>query len=83
MTSDRRALRAATEAHAAARVELELAQHEAEAAWARLEASPDTIEYQIDWNIARRREAAAVAQARQTERAYTRAGGYALADPED
>ena len=67
MTVDRRALHAAAEAHAAARAELERAQREAQAAWARLEASPHTIEYQIDWNIARRTEAAAVARTRQTE----------------
>ena len=44
---------------------------------------PDTVEYQIDWNVARRQEAAAAARARQTEREYVKAGGYALTDPEE
>ena len=82
-TDGQRALSAAVQTHAAARAELELAVREAEAAWDRLQASPDTIEYQIDWNIARRHEAAAVARARRSERDYMEAGGYALTDPED
>lgn len=80
---DQRALRGAAEAQAAARAELALAKREAEAAWARLQANPDTIEYQIDWNVARRHEAAAVTRATQAERDYIKAGGYALTDPED
>jgi hypothetical protein len=82
-TVDEQALRVAGEAYAAARAERELAQREAEAAWVTLEASPDTIEYQIAWTLARRHEAAALARTVQAERRYVRAGGYALADPED
>jgi hypothetical protein len=80
---DRQALRVAHAAYAAARAEREVAQREAEKAWVTLQASPDTIEYQIAWNLALRHEAAAVDRLSQAERDYTRAGGYALADPED
>ncbi|HUA47990.1 MAG TPA: hypothetical protein VMA77_22320 [Solirubrobacteraceae bacterium] len=83
MNSAQSALHAAADAHAAACAQLELAQRDAEAAWDRLQASPDTIEYQIDWNLARRHEAAALAKVTEAERRYIRAGGYALTDPEE
>jgi hypothetical protein len=82
-TRDRHRLPAAAEAHAAARAQRDLAERRAQAAWDRLQASPHTIEYQIDWSIARRGEAAAEAKVAQTERDYLRAGGYALSDPGD
>jgi hypothetical protein len=56
---DRRTLAAAAQAYAVAREEHRMAEEAANAAYNRLETSPDTIEYVIDWNVARRREAAA------------------------
>jgi hypothetical protein len=79
-TSRERALRSAAEVYAVARVDLDLARSKAEAAWTRLQASPDTLEYQIDWSVARRREAAVAARARQAERDYVMAGGYVVTD---
>jgi len=79
---DQRALRAAAEAYSAARHDHQAAQAAAEAAWERLEASPETLEYQIDWNAARREEAAAAWRLKQAEEAYRRAGGY-VADSEE
>lgn len=79
---DQQALRAAADAYASARREHDTAKAGAEAAHRALEASPETIEYQIDWNVARREEVAAAWRLRQAEEAYRTAGGY-LADEED
>jgi hypothetical protein len=79
---DQRALRAAAEAYAASRREYQVAKAAAEAAYERLQASPETIEYQIDWNVARREEAAAAGWLRQAEQGYREAGGY-LADEDE
>ena len=58
------------------RRESEAASAVADAAYERLQASPETIEYQVDWNVARREEAAAGWRLRQAEERYRRAGGY-------
>jgi hypothetical protein len=73
---DQQALRAAAEAYAEARREYAAAKAAAEAAYACLQASPETIEYQIDWNVARRDEAAAAWHVKQAEESYRSAGGY-------
>lgn len=79
---DQAALRAAADAYDAARRKYEAAKAAAEAAYERLQASPETIEYQIDWNVARREEAAVAWRLKQAEEAYRKAGGY-LADRDD
>jgi hypothetical protein len=53
------------------------AEDAADAAYRRLEAGSDTLEYQIDWDVARRRAAAAAANMTRAERALVDAGGYA------
>ena len=73
---DQRALRAAADAYSATRSEYEAAKAAADQAYERLQASPETIEYQIDWNVARREEAAAAWRVKEAEARYRRAGGY-------
>ncbi len=73
---DQRALRSAGDAYAAARRNYEAAQATANRAYERLQASPETLEYQIDWNVARRREAAATWRVKAAEEHYRKAGGY-------
>ena len=80
--SDQRALVAAADAYVAARRDYEHAVTDAAAAYERLEASPDTLEYQIDWNLARRAEADAAWRLERAAEAYRTAGGY-LAGPGD
>ncbi|MGO9820218.1 MAG: hypothetical protein ACLPTJ_06165, partial [Solirubrobacteraceae bacterium] len=80
---DQRQLRAAADAYAAARDEVRVARNLADAAWVRLQASQDTLEYQIDWSSASKREAAAVARLEAAKAAYRDAGGYAAGDPEE
>jgi len=69
-------LRAAAEAYAAARNRYAAARRQAEAAYERLEAAPRTIEYRIEWNVLRLREAAAAAMLREARDAYRQVGGY-------
>jgi hypothetical protein len=76
-------VRAAAEAYASARAELQAAHQQADAAWTRLQASPDTLEYQIDWSEARRHEAALAARVAAAEREYVRVGGYARDEPDE
>jgi hypothetical protein len=73
---DPRALRVAAEAYVAARRDQEAAKAACDAAYERLEASRDTLEYEIDWETARREEAAAAWRLRRAEETYHRAGGY-------
>ena len=73
---DQRVLRTAAAAYAAARSEYEAAKTAADQAYERLQASPDTIEYQIDWNITRREEAAAAWRVQEAQARYRAAGGY-------
>ena len=47
----------------------------AEVAWDRLEVSPDTLEYQIEWSVLRREEATAAWRLRQAVEAYRRTDG--------
>jgi hypothetical protein len=77
---DQQALRAAADAYAAARADYEAVKAAADAAYERLEGSPETIEYQIDWNLARREEAAAAWRFKQAEDSYLGAGGYVAGD---
>lgn len=79
---DQRALRPAADAYIAARQEYEKARTGADAAYDRLQASPETLEYQIDWNVSRRAEAAAADRLQRAERAYRKAGGY-VAGPDE
>ncbi len=79
---NQRALRVAAERYVAARREYRAAKAVAEAAYDRLQASPETIEYQIDWNLTRREEAAAAWRLEQAGEAYRNAGGY-LPDEEE
>jgi hypothetical protein len=79
---DQQLLRAAADAYAAARVDYEAVKRAADAAYERLEASPETIEYQIDWNVTRREEASAAWRFKQAEKSYLRAGGYVAGDEE-
>lgn len=79
---DQRALQAAAVAFGAARNDYEAAKTDADAAYERLQVSPETIEYQIDWNVARREEAAAAWRLSQAEQAYREAGGY-VADSDE
>jgi hypothetical protein len=80
--SDQRALGVATDGYVAARSDYEHAVTASAAAYERLEASPDTLEYRIDWNLARRAEADAAWRLERAEAAYRKAGGY-LAGPAD
>jgi hypothetical protein len=73
---DQRVLDAAADAYAAARREFEGATSAADQTYERLQASPETIEYQIDWNVARREEAAAASRVKEAEERYRKAGGY-------
>ncbi|MGH2887223.1 MAG: hypothetical protein ACRDPA_31760 [Solirubrobacteraceae bacterium] len=73
---DQRVLGAAADAYAAARREYGDAKAAADQAYERLQASPETIEYQIDWNVARREEAAAAWRVKDSEERYRKAGGY-------
>jgi hypothetical protein len=73
---DPRALRAAADAYAAARADYETVKADADAAYERLETSPETIEYQIGWNVACREEAAAAWRLERAEEAYRKAGGH-------
>ena len=68
-------LRSAADDYATARAARAAASDAADAAYERLQASPDTLEYQIDWSEARKREAAAVFRERTAEVAYRLAGG--------
>ena len=79
---DQRALGAAADAYAVARRDYERAVTTAAAAYERLEARPDTLEYQIDWNVARRAEADAAWRLKRAGDAYREAGGY-IGDPDD
>jgi hypothetical protein len=79
---DQQALRAAADAYAAARADYEAVKDAADAAYERLEASPDTLEYQIDWNVTRREEASAASRFKRAENSYLRAGGYVARDEE-
>jgi len=79
---DQRVLRAAADAYAAARANYEAVKAGADAAYERLERSPETIEYQIDWNVLRREEAAAASRFKRAEESYLRAGGYVASDDE-
>jgi hypothetical protein len=79
---DQRALRAAADAYDAARQEYENARTAADTAYDRLHASPETLEYQIDWNVSRRAEAAAANRLERAEQAYREAGGY-IAGPDE
>lgn len=75
---DQRTLRAAADAYVMAICEYKAATAEAHAACDRLQASPETIEYQIDWNVARREEAAAHRRMNQANETHRRAGGYVV-----
>lgn len=59
--------RASEELRARARRDYERALAASALAYERLEASPDTIEYQIDWNLARLHEAAAARRLAQAD----------------
>ena len=76
-----RRLRAAAEAYATTRDEYRAAEEAANAAYRQLEASPDTLEFQIDWSEARKREAAAAWRMKDAEKALREAGGYARVEP--
>jgi hypothetical protein len=76
------ALQVAADAYAAASAECKDASDAADAAYERLQASPDTLAYQIDWTETRKREAAAVFNKRTAAIAYRLAGGH-LADERD
>jgi len=69
---DSAAVRAAAHACAAARSNYNAARAAADAAYERLQASPETIEYQIDWNVLRRQEAAAAWRLDQAQEGYRR-----------
>ena len=49
--------------------ELRRAEAAAQAAWTRLEASPSTLEYQVEWSLARREEAAAAGRLKRAREA--------------
>jgi hypothetical protein len=57
-----------------AAAQLRSAEAAAQQAWTRLEASPGTLEYQIEWGVARRDEAAAAGRLRRAREAYPAAG---------
>jgi len=71
-----RTLDDAAGAYAGARRRYAAAKASADAAYERLQASPETLEYQIDWNVARRAESAANWRLKWAEEAYREAGGY-------
>jgi len=73
--ANQRLLHAAAVAYAAARADYEAAQAASNAAYERLEASPETLEYQIEWNVVRRAEAAVALRLSRAEEAYRDAGG--------
>lgn len=75
-------LQAAADTYAAASADCKDASDAADAAYERLRASPDTLEYQIDWTETRGREATAVFNKRAAAIAYRLAGGH-LADERD
>jgi hypothetical protein len=76
-------LRVAADAYATARAECSTASDAADAAYEQLQASPGTLEYQIAWSDARKREAAAVFRARTAAVAYRLAGGTLIDDNDD
>jgi len=69
------ALQVAADAYAAASAECKAASDAADAAYERLQASPDTLEHQIDWAETREREAAATFRMCTAVIAYRLAGG--------
>jgi hypothetical protein len=73
-----RARRAAAEAEACAvaRDQHRAAEGDAAVSYDRLQASAETIEYQVGWNVARREEAGAAWRLKQAEDVYRAAGGY-------
>jgi hypothetical protein len=71
-------VRSAVDAYLVARREHSEAEAAATAAWERYESNPDSIEYTIDWHVARRHEAEVALNAREATEALRRAGG----DPE-
>lgn len=62
--------------YASARREHRAATIAADAAYERLLASPDTIEYQVEWNVARRHEAATASRLKQAKADYEKAGRH-------
>lgn len=76
-TVDQRTLQAAAEACAAPRDQSWAAKDHASAVYDRLQASPDTIEYRIEWTSRAGDEAAAAWTCKQAADAYHGAGGYA------
>lgn len=83
MTGGDDALQAAAAEYASAIRECAAAEERANRAHRRLEASPDTLEYQIACAQARKREAAAALRKRRAEKTYLAAGGYVRKDPVD
>ncbi|HTZ63344.1 MAG TPA: hypothetical protein VMB51_04515 [Solirubrobacteraceae bacterium] len=81
MAIDEQALRAAAVHYASARHDCRVAEDAARAAYLRLEASPDTLEYQIAYSEARKREAATALRKRRAQETYLLAGGYSEQDP--
>jgi hypothetical protein len=79
---DQQALRVAADSYRTARQQYAAAKVAAHTAYQRLQASPETLEYQIDWNVTRREEAAAAERLRQAAEAYRKAGGY-LSDEDE
>jgi hypothetical protein len=73
---DQRVLRAAAAGYVAARDRYRDAKDAAAAAHDRLQASRDTLEYEIGWNLACKQEAHAAWRLKQAEAAYRAAGGY-------
>ena len=73
---EQRALSAAAAGYVAARRDYEQAVTAAATAYERLETSPETLEYQIDWKLARRAEANAAWRLERAKHAYREAGGY-------
>jgi len=73
---DQRALRAAAEVYSTARREYEAATAAADAAYERLQASPETFEYRGEWLSARRHEAEVASRLKHAEETYRLAGGY-------
>ena len=73
---DQQELRRAAAAYTAARREYEAVTAATDAAYERLEASPETFEYKSDWSQARRHEAEVAGRLKQAEERYREAGGY-------
>jgi hypothetical protein len=71
-------VQSAVDAYLTARREHAEAEAAANAAWERHEWNPDSIEYTIDWHVARRHEAEMALKAREATEVLRRAGG----DPE-